>query len=54
MFLSLFSSLFCQTPFAGLLLWQGDRILADFRPASSGGTFFYGVLETCVKKGGFR
>ena len=24
MLLSLFSSLFCQTPFAGLLLWQGD------------------------------
>ena len=24
--LSLFSSLFCRTPFAGLLLWQGDTL----------------------------
>ena len=28
MLLSLFSSLFCQTPFAGLLLRQGENILA--------------------------
>ena len=27
MLLSLFSSLFCQTPFAGLFLWQGEKSL---------------------------
>ena len=29
-FLSLFSSLFCQTPFAGLLLRQGDYLLMEW------------------------
>ena len=34
MLLSLFSSLFCQTPFAGLLLRQGDTMQYNIEKAA--------------------
>ena len=35
--LSLFSSLFCQTPFAGLLLRQGEKLYSTWAAAEGGG-----------------